>query len=28
VMPWGDRECETLDPDGNKIRISQPAESG
>ncbi|MFZ9766454.1 MAG: glyoxalase superfamily protein [Ilumatobacteraceae bacterium] len=27
VMPWGDRECETLDPDGNKIRVSQPAES-
>ena len=28
VMPWGDRECETLDPDGNKIRVSQPAGSG
>jgi catechol 2,3-dioxygenase-like lactoylglutathione lyase family enzyme len=27
LMPWGDRECETVDPDGNKIRISQPAES-
>ena len=28
VMPWGDRECETFDPDGNKIRVSQLAESG
>jgi len=24
-MPWGDRECSTTDPDGNKVRISQPA---
>jgi len=25
VMPWGDRECTTVDPDGNKVRVSQPA---
>ncbi len=24
-MPWGDRECTTTDPDGNNVRISQPA---
>jgi len=25
-MPWGDRECSTTDPDGNHVRISQPAD--
>lgn len=25
-MPWGDRECSTSDPDGNTVRISQPAD--
>jgi len=25
-MPWGDRECSTTDPDGNMVRISQPAD--
>jgi len=24
VMPWGDRELSVLDPDGNRVRISQP----
>ncbi|MFN7509751.1 MAG: VOC family protein [Betaproteobacteria bacterium] len=26
-MPWGDRELSLLDPDGNRVRVSQPAES-
>jgi hypothetical protein len=25
VMPWGDRELSVLDPDGNRVRVSQPA---
>ena len=25
TMPWGDRELSVLDPDGNRVRISQPA---
>ncbi|MFM7531817.1 MAG: glyoxalase superfamily protein [Rubrivivax sp.] len=24
TMPWGDRELSVLDPDGNRVRISQP----
>jgi catechol 2,3-dioxygenase-like lactoylglutathione lyase family enzyme len=27
LMPWGDRELSLLDPDGNRVRVSQPAES-
>lgn len=26
VMPWGDRELSVLDPDGNRVRVSQPAQ--
>jgi catechol 2,3-dioxygenase-like lactoylglutathione lyase family enzyme len=24
TMPWGDRELSVTDPDGNRVRISQP----
>lgn len=27
VMPWGDRELSLLDPDGNRVRVSQPREA-
>lgn len=27
VMPWGDRELSLLDPDGNRVRVSQPQEA-
>jgi catechol 2,3-dioxygenase-like lactoylglutathione lyase family enzyme len=25
TMPWGDRELSVFDPDGNRVRVSQPA---